>query len=230
MALTMTNPTEVGIPTSGKNDARYTVDNVFGNVFKKLDGPQVFHVHQFAFNVTDPHFHEVAQFQVFTAGHGLLGRKPVQTPALHYADAWTSYGPIAAGAHGIHYFTARVRADVGAKYMPESRLGKRERSRRHFTVDLLASDAAPCSLRSVLPEQEDGLAAYEVRAAPGELLALPVLRGSGRLVTVLHGSVVTAGEEWAQWSWGLEVGSTRDCQAGANGAAVLCLDYPRADS
>ena len=163
---------------------------------------------------------------MFTVGHGLLGRKPVQAPALHYADAWTSYGPIAAGEHGIHYFTARVRADVGAKYMPESRAEKRERSRRHFTVDLSAGDAAPHSSRSLLPEQEDGLAACEVRAAPGKPLDLPALRGSGRLVAVLHGSVVTADGEWTQWSWGREVGSTLDCRAGANGAAVLSRDYP----
>jgi hypothetical protein len=224
----MTNPTEIGIPILGKNDAQYTVDNVFGSVFEKFDNPQVFYVHQCALNVTDPHFHEVAQFQVFTAGDGLLGRKPVQTPALHYADAWTSYGPIVAGEHGIHYFTARAQADVGAKYMPESRSEKRERSKRHFTVDLSASDAGPRSQRSLLPEQEDGLAAYEVRAAPGKLLDPPVLRGSGRLVTVLDGSVVTAEGEWTQWSWGLEVGSMLDCRAGANGAAVLCLDYPLA--
>jgi hypothetical protein len=227
MSLIMTEPTEVGIAARGKNDARYTVDNVFGSVFDKHDGPQVFHVHQLPLNVTDPHFHEVSQFQVFTGGDGRLGRHPVPSRAVHYADAWTSYGPIVAGEHGIDYFTARFRADVGANYMPESRALKQKRSRRHFTVELSKGDVAPASARSLLPEQEDGLAAYEIGIDAGASLELPRLFGSGRLMTVLGGSLVTAQGEWAEWTWGRdEGGSAIDCRAGAAGAIVLCLDFP----
>ena len=212
----------------------YRIENVFGRVSDRDPGPQVFLVQQGANDTTAPHYHGVPQFQVFTGGAGNFGRSPVEMPAIHYADAWTSYGPIAAGTAGIDYFTARVNPDVGANYMPESRATKPHKSGRHFTVALIdgvsPNAGASDRFRTLIELHDDGLAAYEVQLAAGESLDLPELTGSGRLVTIVDGSLLLHGNEYAQWSWGhvTDATSTALCAAGAAGARVLCFDYPTA--
>ena len=47
------------------------------------------------------HFHHVDQFQVIVAGGGRLGTHGVEPLAVHYAGAYTAYGPIVAGAQGV---------------------------------------------------------------------------------------------------------------------------------
>ena len=134
MAIQMVPAAHETVETLGKGDVHYRVDNFFGSVVEKGLGPQVFLVHQAPGDVTAPHFHGVPQFQVFTGGEGAFGRAELHSPALHYADAWTSYGPIVAGPTGIEYFTARVHSDVGAGWMPEARKDKLQKSGRHFTI------------------------------------------------------------------------------------------------
>jgi hypothetical protein len=209
-------------------DVHYRVENVFGRVTERQDGPQVFLVRQGANDTTAPHYHEVPQYQVFTGGSGRFGRAEVEMPAIHYADAWTSYGPIVAGSEGIDYFTARVSSDVGANYMPESRLKKTHRSGRHFTIGLDGGTPETGGIQILIDRHDDGLAAYRIDLEPGESLEPPEFVGSGRLITVLGGSLFSDGREFAQWSWGhvTDAGTVPGCTAGAAGASVLCFDYP----
>lgn len=209
--------------------AHYELDEIFGTAHGSGGGPQVYLVRQSPHGVTRPHYHEVDQYQVFTSGAGTIGRKTVRPTTVHYADAHTSYGPIVSGGDGVDYFTARFRADSGTYYMPESR-GKKRKSGRHYTI-AIDSDAAGVSgdLVTLIEPHADGLAAYLVRVAAGGRLTLPRLSGSGRLVTVMAGSLADpSGVEHGEWTWSYldSPGEANPCRAGGAGAMVLCLDYP----
>ncbi|TAK69430.1 MAG: hypothetical protein EPO13_05955 [Actinomycetota bacterium] len=219
-----------GVLTS---NLRYRITNLFGDVEANAPGPQVFRVEQGAGQTTAPHYHAVPQFQVLDGRPGRFGRAEVSAPTIHYADPWTTYGPIVGGDAGLSYFTARMASDTGAHFMPESRHEKPQRSGRHFTVSLAPADAGEAQEGAVLDvlieAQPDGLAAYRVRLAPGNGIELPACTGIGRLVAVVSGSLVDAGREFGLWSWGYAATvDDRAISAGSDGATVLCLDYPAA--
>jgi hypothetical protein len=67
----------------------------------------------------DVHFHHANQFQIFLAGAGHLGRHAVQAVTVHYAGAWTAYGPIRPGPGGLSFMTLRDAWDPGARFLPE---------------------------------------------------------------------------------------------------------------
>src|ERR1700722_11323486 len=67
--------------------------------------PVAFEVAQDPDTNADPHFHIANQFQVFVRGDGLFGKHPVRSVSVHYAGAYTPYGPICAGNRGIAYIT-----------------------------------------------------------------------------------------------------------------------------
>ena len=52
---------------------------------------------------------------------------------MHFAGAWSPYGPLAAGGDGLQYFTLRNGWDPGARYMefPDNRAALRALPRRH---------------------------------------------------------------------------------------------------
>lgn len=151
--------------------------------------------------VIQPHYHEVSQFQVVVRGNGHLGKHTLVVGAIHYADAYTPYGPITAGQHGMAFFTLRTRADVGAHYMPHSRGEKRGRKTGRnlaCTVDL-GGIVSASAVRS-LADHPDGLGIFEVRAPahtslPGVGSAL-----GGAYFVVLHGTVEFAGATYRECS------------------------------
>ena len=88
------------------------------------------------------HFHEVDQFQVFFGGAGATyQRHEVPWAMLHYADAYTTYGPFQAGGSTLRFFTLRARPTLGTHYMPESRDKLVRRGRR--TLHLALEPEAP---------------------------------------------------------------------------------------
>ena len=85
-------------------------------------------------NITNPtHFHIQNQFQVFVHGSGTFGRHPIEPYIVHYAGAFTGYGPIVAGTEGLNYLTLRARRDPGAKFLPEQKNLFMAGPKRHFT-------------------------------------------------------------------------------------------------
>jgi hypothetical protein len=58
-------------------------------------------------HVIKPHFHSVDQYQVVVRGVARSGKHPMCSGDFHYADAYTSYGPIVAGEGGLAFFTLR---------------------------------------------------------------------------------------------------------------------------
>ena len=92
-----------------------------GNEKNDNGEPQGFLVDQPPDSVTEPHFHETNQFQVFVNGSGYFGKLDIASLLVQYANGHSPYGPIVSRSEGIRYFTLRARWDPGAKYMPASR-------------------------------------------------------------------------------------------------------------
>lgn len=200
--------------------------------------PQGFLVEQPPGAVTQPHFHEVNQFQVVVGGGGMFGKHKVKPIALHYAGGHTPYGPIASGDGGITYFTLRCAWDPGAKYMPKSRhLRKPVKPRFRYRDGIGLSD--PTTLKTqtdvacevVVEPEEDGLAAWSWRLGPNaDLAAADPASGGGQYHVVIAGSVVHEGKDLPLWSCIMVTPeeTAPGIRAGADGLELLLLQFPRA--
>ena len=196
--------------------------------------PQAFSVEQQPESVSNPHFHDEDQFQVFAYGAGTIGRHDVNAVTVHYANRQTGYGPIVAGDTGVTYFTFRQVATKGIWYLkdakPDAELPKRNITQQAKTTPAESLKALrEAQAEVVIDGHEDGLAAWMVRVPAGATVASPVhAAGSGRYFMVFGGSMRVQGEE-------LPVNSTTfvshdeknfNITAGANGLEVLVLQYP----
>ncbi|MGH7043965.1 MAG: hypothetical protein ACREFY_17820, partial [Acetobacteraceae bacterium] len=154
--------------------------------------PMAFLVEQDANSTVRAHFHQADQFQVMVAGEGTLGTHAVTPIAVHFAGAYSAYGPIHAGAEGLAYFTLRNGWDPGARYMPGAR-AELPRPRRHReAVGAVPADPAGTSAHRVpiLIEEPDGLAAWRYRLPAGAALSGPDPgAGAGQYWLVLAGGL-----------------------------------------
>lgn len=198
--------------------------------------PQCFRVENTPHRKLDTHFHETDQFQVITAGSGTLGRHALAPFSVHFARAYTPYGPIVAGADGLAWLSIRARHDDGAQYMPESRdvlLAVKDRDPWQTTepVDFeqLPQDAR---LHPIAGLQDDrGLGAFAVRARPGATVALPDPAATGgQFLIAVRGGVVQSGGDDTHSLATLLV-TPQDpavtVTAGAEGLDALVLNFPR---
>jgi len=90
--------------------------------------PMAFLVEQDPGSVANSHYHRQDQFQVVVAGSGVMGTHEVGPVTVHFAGAYTAYGPIRAHPiEGVTYFTLRNGFDPGARFMadPENRTALR---------------------------------------------------------------------------------------------------------
>jgi hypothetical protein len=199
--------------------------------------PQAFLVEQEAGAQVAPHFHYVDQFQVIVAGDGILGRHPVAPFTVHFAGAHTGYGPIIPGSNGLMYFTFRASADsTGAQYLPGASRRMRKGQRRNLVAeDLPVSSSASLASRQqnqidIGLEAEDGLSVQLLRIAPKKSLRLPDFSlGAGVSMVVVAGAVVFDGKHYGLLSclYGRQDEASPELVAGAGGAEVLFLRYPR---
>lgn len=154
--------------------------------------PMAFLVEQDAGEVASPHFHQADQFQVVVAGDGTLGTHAVRPVSVHFAGAFTAYGPIRAGAAGLSYFTMRNGFDPGARYMlrGENRVALRNVPRRRHR-EAVAGPLEPDQYGTLLGPEADGLAVCRYRLGPSEALAGPAPNaGLGQYWLVVDGSVL----------------------------------------
>lgn len=210
---------------------RVRITNFCGVRGQSVPGPQIFLVDYPGKPgvAVRPHFHSVDQFQVFWKGES-VGRHNIRPYFVHYADAYTSYGPIVDNGDGVTYMTVRVRPDSGPKYMPESRDQRPTGSSgRQLTVrsDAVALDGAEW----LLGPFDDGLAVRIARMRAGEELTAGQPDGDGTVYLLLEGTlanpgngatrsaitVIAAGPGEAVSGW----------QAAGDGAVVLGLGFPR---
>jgi hypothetical protein len=202
--------------------------------------PMAFLVELEAGSLVRAHFHRVDQFQVVVKGAGMFGIHPVSSIAVHYAGAYSPYGPLKAGDEGLCFFTIRNNYDYGALYMPEERIELREkRPRPHseFTsepapvmgADELAALSKPQS-RAVIEQQPNGPAAWRFAVPPSCIMNGPdPAAGGGQSWMVLGGSLMRDGNALSAQSC-LFVSceeAALDLVAGPDGLEILCLQYAR---
>lgn len=199
-------------------------------------------VRQEPHSVIQTHFHRVDQFQVFVGGTGQFAKRGVAPYLVHYANAWSAYGPIRSGERGIDYFTLRRHWDTGAGWMPGTRdalLAQKQRQPRNLVFEPFAESAASHALHS----EPDGLGAWYQRLLPGECpdVASPA-SGGGQYWLVLAGSLEgmphSTGTTGSRASSDAQPGQhalmflspdepDQDWVAGRKGAQLLVMQFPR---
>lgn len=199
--------------------------------------PQAFLVEQPPHWNLQTHFHQRHQFQVVVRGSGTLGRHPVAPFAIHYASAYSGYGPLLAGADGLSYLTLRVVSDTGAWYLPDSREHLKLRIPKqqvHAAPSLAAEQVhllAEPQQEPLITQDEGGLAAWLLRLPAGTRAPAPAgsEAGGGRFYVVMEGSLLLPGDELEGLAT-VYLGRDEilELQAGARGAQVLVLQFPAA--
>ena len=204
------------------------------------DGPLAFLIEMTPESVLPPHFHPVDQFQVFVAGSGLLGKHRAFGLAIHYADRHTAYGPIAAGPHGVAYFTLRARTDGRGMFLHKP--GARDQlqpSKRRFRMSeaivlavppVLTELPAPVTEALFEEQHADGLGAYMLRIGAQASMQGPDPAGSGgQFYLVASGSLRQCDETLPAWSllFAAPDESAPTLNAGTDGAEVLVLQFPQ---
>src|SRR5262249_50691449 len=72
------------------------------------DAPQAFLSQGDPSRATRAHFHALDQFQIVMKGKGRLGRHDLIPYGVHFARAYTPYGPLVADAVGMTHLTLRA--------------------------------------------------------------------------------------------------------------------------
>lgn len=195
--------------------------------------PMAFLVEQDPHKVVQPHWHQADQFQVVVDGTARMGTHDVSGVAVHFSARYSAYGPIAASEKGVHYFTLRNGWDPGAKYMPGARAelrARRANPHREAVVDPAPVALQPAPVETVLAEEADGLGAWRYRLAPGEALVGPEpARGRGQNWLVLAGDATLDGTGLGAFAclFVYPTDPALSLRAGAAGAEILCMQYPR---
>jgi len=204
--------------------------------------PMAFLVEKQPGAVVQPHFHQTDQFQVVVQGSGRLGLHEVGSIAVHYTDPFSAYGPIVAADDGIAWFTLRNSWDPGAQYMPQQRQRLRAARARYQHRETTASGQPPLSptelaavtragCTAVLEPGADGLGSWRYCVpALGAVTGPDPSCGGGQFWLVLAGSAAAAGSAPLSVHSCVFVGPhdlPLRVDAGAAGAEVLCLQFPR---
>ena len=201
--------------------------------------PCAFLIHQEPGVAGPAHFHVANEFQIVVQGGGLFGKEAVDGICVHYAGAYSPYGPLLAGTDGLSYMTLRDTYDGGAHIMPAKRdLLKAAHRKPRALLKKCGPASAPSALRTlrapecrpVVPLHEDGLAAWLYRIPPGgSSCGENPADGGGQFWLVVGG-------EQSERGGSLPV---RSCtfvsadepafrlQAGAAGLEILALQFPQ---
>ncbi|NYT61491.1 hypothetical protein H0A66_04045 [Alcaligenaceae bacterium] len=195
--------------------------------------PTMFLIEQGPHSTLRAHFHLQNEFQLVVQGDGKFGSHSVQAITVHYAGAYTGYGPIIAGAEGLSYFTIRSVFEQGAVMMPEGRgLMVRGPKRQLHSQPFPPASAAALAQRKdtewvdIFSPQPDHVAATRLLLPPDGTIIAPSNTGSsGQYIIPVAGSLWHDGREVTRWD-PIFVSADEPplpLLAGAGGADVLCL-------
>jgi hypothetical protein len=179
-----------------------------------------------------PHFHRQNQFQIFVAGSGSIGRHVV----VHYAGAYTGYGPLVAGPQGIQYFTLRPVCEAGfisLAQRQEMMIAGPKRHAQSQGINVVTKDVmqgwTQVHEEFVIRLGADGLGARLVHLPPQHAWCCEQVAASqGQFLFVLEGALAAAGHTLGPWE---QLYATHDetmptVQAGEGGAQLLVLSVP----
>lgn len=182
------------------------------------------------------HFHAVDQFQILVQGKGTLGHHEVAPYYIHFARAYTPYGPLHADKDtGWTFMTLRTRYDAGAQRLPGALAKlKQVTDRRPWQITTTAAFPAAGQGAHVqdVPDIADdyGLFTRSLTMAPGTVITAPdPSAGDGQYVIVVKGSLLHDGRECKALG---VVFIKPDEQAfrihaGPQGLEALILNFPR---
>jgi hypothetical protein len=198
------------------------------------DHPLAFLVNGPPAYVIPPHFHEIDQYQIFVGGSATLGKHKVLPGSVHYADAYTPYGPITATNEGFNYLTLRPRSIIGYHEMPAGGpLLKPVNEARGRRGRMMVADIEPGQARETACEtlfkEPDGIAACRLSAAPGAALPQPGIDHGGAYYVVLDGEVTVGDRTYPPRSciW-IDQGETPPAMtAGPGGTSVAFMAFAR---
>jgi hypothetical protein len=180
-----------------------------------------------------PHFHKVAQFQVVIGGDGAIGKVPVPPISFQYADPSTPYGPITPldEDRGIDFLTLRPVARAGLWWMPGNNHELEGRLRRNRAGTISPDEPLPdagVQRQEMIDGDDDGLAGYLVRLAPGAEEAISVPDGSaGQYHLVTRGTLLHDGRQLERMSlMFVDTGESVTLTAGPEGGEVLVMQFP----
>ncbi len=213
-----------------------------GDRANKVEGqPHAFLAEQIAGGTIGAHYHHVDQFQVFSAGHGTLGRHPVSLIALHYVDHHTAYGPIHAGPQGLSLFTIRAQFDKFPVFLdrPGYKDHLQPSKKRYLMADGIVLSTEPVlqnrteiAREELFPDADgsDGLSASILRLGAGMSATGPnPALGGGQYYLVVNGALLLAGVTYTSWSLVhlRPDDAPLQLRAGPEGLEVLALSFPR---
>lgn len=180
------------------------------------------------------HFHRQNQFQLFVAGSAHLGREPLSPVTVHYAGAYTGYGPLLSGPQGLQYFTIRPVFDTGMIPATEAREKMVRGPKRHtqtvlgepWSEERLQALVQPEDRFAIAPDR--GLAVRHVRLPPSCPFELAqVAHSIGLFMFVLSGTADTVGQTLTLWeSVFASVDEQLTLRAGPRGAEIVLLHVP----
>ena len=186
-----------------------------------------------------PHFHRQNQFQLFVDGAGTIGRDQIGAITVHYAGAYTGYGPLVSGPEGIKYFTIRPVLESGFTPITEAKEKMLRGPKRHAqsapapvcTAEQLAQ-LAGIEQETLIEPAPDGLGSTITRLPPGAPLHAAHIPGSaGQFLVVVAGTLRHGADEFGKWE-GLFVSADEappPLAAGASGAQVVAMFTPPKD-
>lgn len=218
------------------NGSMYARTNYLGSDLSGRDTPQALLVEQSANSEIPAHFHGIDQFQVVVNGGAMLGKHALQPVSVHFAAAYTGYGPINAHDDGVFYFTLRAQSEPGAFFFPEGRKFQKPGPRRNLTEgvelasakgDMTGYDGA--ALTEIIPAEAEGLAAWVLRLGAGASFSGPDPKsGGGQYYVVMDGTLEHDGARYEKWSC-VFVEPPEDplsLSAGPDGLEALVLQFP----
>jgi rubredoxin len=199
--------------------------------------PQAFQIDYAPGRVLRTHFHDVDEFQVVVAGSGTLGRHALVPMSVHFARAFTAYGPIVAGPAGLSFLTLRAQRDSAG---PQGLHDKRDAllqvpgrapwqacDQAHLahggtvlSVAALTHLAGPAGLSADMVHVPAGAAYRHTPPASGGGQYAVLLEGALRLATRRVGATALA--FMAPGDQAFEV------RGGTHGAHLLVLGFPGA--
>lgn len=182
------------------------------------------------------HFHRQNQFQLFVRGEGSMGPHRLGALTVHYAGAYSGYGPLVSGAGGLAYFTLRSVFETGSltpvKDAAQMRRGPKRQlhSQPVMIADTasLAALAAPV-VNDLIPLQVDAIAARLYTLAPGtRYTGLDPAGSAGQFYVVLAGSLSVQERRLHTWQSVFISPSENplELMAGKEGLQAVCLQLP----
>lgn len=236
--------------------------NVMGATFYKSEwmecgddpklSPTVFLVEQPPDTSLVSHFHRQNQFQLFVDGAGSIGRESLGPVTVHYAGAYTGYGPLLSGPAGIKYFTIRAVCEAGFTPISEAKEKMLRGPKRHANSKPLPplTAAALAALTStqeqtLIETGDDGMGAHLTRLPPGAAFHPAQVAGSegrflfvtagtltGALAGALNGAADNGPADLGRWEhlFLLSTDTAPPLSAGPGGAEIVSLFIPHKEA